>query len=86
MAAEDQATQATGDAGGLTRRGLLKTAAVAGAAMGSGAVTGFPTIWAQNLKDVRLLHLGSSYSAIVDIARQASQGSGLHRRDAELGR
>src|SRR3712207_2552027 len=51
--------------------------AATGAAVGSGAVTGFPTIWAQNIRDVRLLHLGSSYSAIVDIARQASKDLGF---------
>jgi putative spermidine/putrescine transport system substrate-binding protein len=64
---------------GATRRGVLKgaAAAAAGAAVGSGAVTGFPTIWAQNIKDVRLLHLGSSYSAIVDIARQATKDLGF---------
>jgi putative spermidine/putrescine transport system substrate-binding protein len=78
MAADNRATQATGETGALTRRGVLKAAAaVAGAAVGTGAVTGFPTIWAQNIKDVRLLHLGSSYSAIVDIARQASQDLGF---------
>ena len=31
-----------------TRRTLL---AATGAAIGSGAITGFPTIWAQNIKD-----------------------------------
>ena len=39
-----------------SRRGILKGAtAVAGAAIGSGAITGFPTIWAQNIKDVVLI-------------------------------
>ena len=34
---------------GLDRRTLLKgVAAAGGLAVGSGAVTGFPTIWAQN--------------------------------------
>ncbi len=62
----------------VTRRTVLKgSAAVAGAAVGSGAITGFPTLWAQNLKDVTLNHVGSSYSAIIDIARQASQDLGF---------
>ena len=62
----------------VTRRTVLKgSAAIAGAAVGSGAITGFPTLWAQNLKDVTLNHVGSSYSAIIDIARQASQDLGF---------
>ena len=67
-----------GAVSGATRRGVLKgAAAAAGVAAGSGAIKGFPTVWAQNLKDVKLLHLGSSYSAIVDIARQASKDLGF---------
>lgn len=63
---------------GIDRRAMLKgAAAVAGAAVGSGTITGFPTIWAQNLKNVTLVHVGSSYSAIIDIARQASQDLGF---------
>lgn len=63
---------------GVGRRAVLKgAAAVAGAAVGSGTITGFPTIWAQNIKDVTLVHVGSSYSAIIDIARQASQDLGF---------
>lgn len=62
----------------VTRRTVLTgAAAVTGAALGSGTITGFPTIWAQNIKDVTLLHVGSSYSAIIDIARQASQDLGF---------
>jgi putative spermidine/putrescine transport system substrate-binding protein len=34
-------------------------------------------VWAQNIKDVTLNHVGSSYSAIIDIARQASQDLGF---------
>ena len=38
---------------GLNRRTVLKgAAATAGLAAGSGAISGFPTIWAQNIKDV----------------------------------
>ncbi len=63
---------------GLTRRGLLKTAAVgAGAALGSGAVTGFPTIWAQNVKDITLVQAGGSYAAIKEIGDQAFKDLGF---------
>jgi putative spermidine/putrescine transport system substrate-binding protein len=60
----------------LSRRALLKTAA-AGAAAGVTLVRGFPTVWAQSLKDVTLRHVGSSYAAIIDIARQATQDLGF---------
>ena len=56
---------------------MLKGAASAGLAAGSGAISGFPTIWAQNIKDVTLLQVGGSYSAIIDIARKASEDLGF---------
>jgi putative spermidine/putrescine transport system substrate-binding protein len=63
---------------GLTRRRLLKGgAAAAGLAAGSGAMTGFPTIWAQNLKDVVITHVGQSFSVIPQIAAQASKDLGF---------
>ncbi|XWN29009.1 MAG: extracellular solute-binding protein [Devosia sp.] len=58
----------------ITRRGVLKGAAAAGAAT---AVTGFPTVWAQNIKDITINHTGMSYSTLIDIARQASQDLGF---------
>ena len=62
----------------LDRRAVLKgAAATAGLAAGSGALSGFPTIWAQNLKDVTLLQVGGSYSAIIDIARKATEDLGF---------
>ena len=63
---------------GLSRRALLKGAAMgAGAAIGSDAVTGFPTIWAQNIKDVTLIHIGGSYAAIKEIGVQATKDLGF---------
>jgi hypothetical protein len=48
----------------LTRRRLLKAAAATtGAAAGSGALTGFPTIWAQNIKYIVLRHAGPPVTA-----------------------
>jgi putative spermidine/putrescine transport system substrate-binding protein len=65
-------------AAGLTRRRLLKGgAAAAGLAAGSGAMTGFPTIWAQNIKDVVITHVGQSFSVIPQIAAQASKDLGF---------
>src|ERR1700682_456303 len=54
---------------GPSRRTLLKTA---GAVAGSGAITGFPTIWAQNIKDVVLRHNGTPVTAIPAIGEQAN--------------
>jgi putative spermidine/putrescine transport system substrate-binding protein len=64
--------------GRISRRRLLKGAAgVAGVAIGSGMIKGFPTIWAQNIKDVTLTHVGMSYSTIIDIAREATKELGF---------
>src|ERR1700712_3311223 len=66
------------DKSSLTRRHLLKGgAAVAGLAAGSGAITGFPTIWAQNIKDVVITHVGQSYSVIPQIGAQATKDLGF---------
>src|SRR6185312_5510701 len=63
---------------GRTRRQVMKAAAAgAGVALGSGLVRGFPTIWAQNLKDIKLVQVGGSYSAIIDIGKQASKDLGF---------
>jgi putative spermidine/putrescine transport system substrate-binding protein len=61
-----------------TRRRILQgAAATAGLAAGSGLITGFPTIWAQNIKNIKLIHVGGSYSAIIDIGKQASKDLGF---------
>ena len=46
-------------------------------AAGSGALTGFPTIWAQNIKDITLRHAGPPVAAIPKIAEQASKDLGF---------
>jgi putative spermidine/putrescine transport system substrate-binding protein len=62
----------------VSRRCLLKGAAgIAGVAIGSGMIKGFPTVWAQNIKDVTLTHVGMSYSTIIDIAREATKELGF---------
>ncbi len=64
---------------GVTRRGMLKTAAAAvgGAAIGSGAITGFPTIWAQNIKNITLRQFGTGVSNLNDVAEKCKQDTGI---------
>ena len=64
---------------GTTRRRLLLrgTAALAGVTAASGAFTGFPTIWAQNIKDVVFRQAGSPVAAISKIAEQANEDLGF---------
>jgi len=62
----------------ISRRRLIKTAsAAAGIAAGSGALEGFPTIWAQNVKDVTLVHAGPPVAAIPQIGEQATKDLGF---------
>ena len=61
-----------------SRRRFLKTAAVtAGAAASTGLIDGFPLVWSQNMKDVTLVQVGGSYSAIKEIADQATKDLGF---------
>lgn len=63
---------------GISRRNLLKTGAAAvGVAAGSGAITGFPTIWAQNIKDVTLRQFGTGVSNINAIAEKCKEDLGF---------
>jgi putative spermidine/putrescine transport system substrate-binding protein len=58
----------------ITRRSLLRGAS---ATAGLAAFNGFPTVWAQNIKDVTLLHAGTPVSAIQPIADQATKDLGF---------
>ena len=70
-------TDAT-DGAGMTRRGLLRgTAAAAAGLAGGTAIGGFPTIWAQDIKDITLRHIGVSYSVVQAIGDQASKDLGF---------
>jgi putative spermidine/putrescine transport system substrate-binding protein len=62
---------------GISRRNLLKTgaAAAAGAALGSGAITGFPTIWAQN--PITLRQFGTGVSNLNAIAQKCKEDLGI---------
>src|SRR5215831_18717973 len=62
----------------IKRRQVLNVAAAGvGLTVGSGLVRGFPTIWAQNIKDIKLVQVGGSYSNIVEIANQATKELGF---------
>src|ERR1700719_2050773 len=63
---------------GIDRRSFMKAgAAVTGAAIGFDAVRGFPTIWAQEIKDIELRHVGVSYSVVKAIGDQAAKDLGF---------
>ncbi|WP_417825576.1 ABC transporter substrate-binding protein [Thalassospira povalilytica] len=62
----------------VSRRGFVKgAAAVTGAAIGSGAITGFPTIWAQNIKNVTLRQFGTGVSNINAVADKVKEDLGF---------
>ena len=71
-------TSARRKTGGISRRRLLQSsAALAGLSAGSGALGGFPTIWAQDIKDITLLHAGPPVAAIPQIGERASKDLGF---------
>lgn len=60
------------------RRAILKgTAALAGTALGSGAITGFPTIWGQTTKNIVLRQFGTGVSNINEIADKCKADLGI---------
>ena len=64
---------------GVGRRKFLKgVAATGGVAAGSGLITGFPTIWAQNIKDVTLRQFGTGVSNINEIAKKVKEDLGFN--------
>ena len=64
--------------GRLGRRTFLKgVAATGGLAAGSGMMTGFPTIWAQNIKNVTLRQFGTGVSNINEIAKKVKEDLGF---------
>lgn len=71
-------TKETKNSTSISRRSLLKgTAATAGAALGAGAITGFPTIWAQNIKNVTLRQFGTGVSNLNDVANKVKEDLGF---------
>src|SRR4051812_4871254 len=60
-------------AGRIGRRRLLRTAGLAA----SGAITGFPVVWAQNIKKVTLRQFGTGVSNLNAIAERVKQDLGF---------
>ena len=58
----------------ITRRAALS---LAGAAAGSGVITGFPTIWAQNIRNVTLRQFGTGVSNLNAVADKVKQDLGF---------
>ena len=76
--AQDRSAAEVAGGKGPSRRALLKAGgALLGGAAGAGAITGFPTIWAQEIKDIELRHVGVSYSVVKAIGDQASKDLGF---------
>ncbi len=61
----------------IDRRTILKGATATAGVAASTAISGFPTIWAQNIKDIVLRHSGPPVTAIQKIAEQASKDLGF---------
>ncbi len=69
-------TKPTNMTAGVSRRSLLKSgAAAAGLAAGSGIITGFPTIWAQN--PITLRQFGTGVSNLNAIAEKCKEDLGI---------
>jgi putative spermidine/putrescine transport system substrate-binding protein len=61
---------------GVSRRAVLKGAAgLAGAAAGSGAITGFPAVWSQEDKVLR--YLGTAVNQSDDMTKKVKQDTGI---------
>ncbi len=61
---------------GVSRRAVLKGAAgLAGAAAGSGAITGFPYVWSQEEKVLR--YLGTAVNQSDDITKKVKEDTGI---------
>ncbi|MET3600878.1 ABC transporter substrate-binding protein [Martelella mangrovi] len=68
----------TGTKSKISRRSVLKgAAALGGAAAGSGVITGFPTIWAQNIKDIVLRSTSTGTASANAIAAKAKEDLGI---------
>jgi putative spermidine/putrescine transport system substrate-binding protein len=63
---------------GFSRRRFLKTsAALAGTTLGSGAITGFPMVWAKKFDNITLRQFGTGTSNLNAIAEKCKQDLGI---------
>src|SRR5215467_10867951 len=63
------------DRGGMSRRSLLKGATAVAGLAGSGAITGFPAVHAQEPKVLR--YLGTAVNQSADIAKKVKEDTGI---------
>jgi putative spermidine/putrescine transport system substrate-binding protein len=63
--------------GVVTRRRVLRRVAAGVVLAGTEAITGFPTVRPQDIKDVTLVHVGGSYFAIKGCGEQAGKDLGF---------
>ncbi len=72
MTAKNKGDTTKASGRGINRRSFLKAGAAA-----AGTVVGAPTIWAQEIKDIELRHVGVSYSVVKAIGDQAAKDLGF---------
>src|SRR2546428_9903038 len=72
----------------VTRRQVLKGAVATATAAAGSRITGFPTVWAQNIKDIKLVQAGGSFFPVIHIGREGPNefrvpaGKASRRRDS----
>jgi len=70
--------KAAGSRKGISRRTVLRgSAGIAGLAAGAGTITGFPTVWAQNIKNVTLRQFGTGVSNLNAVAEKVKADLGF---------
>src|SRR3989454_10483580 len=67
---EAMANKATGGHK-VTRRQVLKGAVATATAAAGSRIAGFPTVWAQNIKDIKLVQAGGVYSSGSNTSKDA---------------
>src|SRR2546427_11134228 len=70
----------------ITRRQLLKGAVATAAAVAGSRVSGVPTVWAQNIKDIKLVQAGGGYPALLHTRPRGTQKLGIQVGRQRAGR